>query len=71
MPRDSLIPAKALASVISSCNEFHCVTVKLIVFDMAPVLNTGNKLATDGIHLHPKDLSGTLCGSSQQANAYS
>lgn len=44
--------------------------MKLIVFDMAPVLNTGNKLARDGIHLHPKDFS-MLCGSPQQANIYS
>lgn len=45
--------------------------MKLIVFDMAPVLNTGNKLARDGIHLHPKDLNSILCGASGQANIYS
>jgi len=45
--------------------------VKLIVFDMAAVLNTGNKLARDGIHLHPKDLNSMLCGCSGQANIYS
>lgn len=45
--------------------------MKLIVFDMAPVLSTGNKLTRHGIHLCPKDLNSISCGSSAQANIYS